>query len=111
MDFKMLEIRDAGTAIWAAAFLCESNDPQESYILRRAGFGRDTNLIQIVVFSNSRSCYDPYEWNMARTMRVAHDWVQKNWHEINSGDVVCVEHILGERETPKISERFDSASI
>lgn len=30
-------------------------------------------------------------------------------HELADGDVVDIEFILGERQTPKISERYDHA--
>lgn len=41
-------------------------------------------------------------------MHTAHKYIEENWDALKDGDVVCVEHILGERETPKVSERADN---
>jgi len=40
-------------------------------------------------------------------MTVAHAYIEKNFHNLNSGDVIDVEFILGETDKPKTSERFD----
>lgn len=41
-----------------------------------------------------------------RTLFIAHHWLRScgGWEVIRSGDVLCVEWILGERDTPKEPE-------
>ena len=85
-------------------------DEAEDYLLGRAGYGHNLEPLVMLVRMDAdggarqASC-DPFGWSCARTMQVAHEHIAKHWHELESGAVVCVEHILGERETPKESER------
>jgi hypothetical protein len=51
------------------------------------------------------TAYDPHNWN-DRTKQVSHKWIQDNWDDINDGDVIDVEFILGESTVKKTSERF-----
>jgi len=46
--------------------------------------------------------------SLARTMLEAHRHVAAHWNELQSGDVVDVEFILGETAAPKVSERVDA---
>ena len=84
--------------------MCESCDDRESWLLRRAGFGPHNRLIQLVSFNRSQTHYDPYEWG-DRTYQTAHEYIMNNWDDLESGQVICVEHILGERELPKKTEQ------
>jgi hypothetical protein len=111
VDIKLIEIRDAGTFIPAMAIRPSSRTAPERYLMSRAGFGPNAGSHADYVFLfrlQGGDCnYDPYEWGGgARTMPVAHNYILANWDRITSGDVVCVEHILGERPTPKTSERY-----
>jgi len=38
---------------------------------------------------------------------VAHDYIEKHFNELKDGDVIDVEHILGETTKKKRSERHD----
>ena len=53
---------------------------------------------------------DPYEWSDLgmglRTMQVAHNYIIEHYSGLSDGDVVDVEYVLGERLSPKISERL-----
>jgi hypothetical protein len=109
MNVKALELRDAGTFI---PILCiDMNDPVnegQHYLLRRCGYSLDgrPNVIITRLDGNGRHAFnDPYA-HSDRTWHVAHNWIIEHWSELSDGDVVCVEHILGERSTPKVSERF-----
>lgn len=125
MVVKAFEIRDRGTFIPAMGILmvptvltslsgpggAEDWGPNEAerYLLRRAGFA-DGQLVVLVRMECSgtdrHATYDPFAWGQnPRTFFVAHRYIQENWDELQSGAVICVEHILGERETPKESER------
>ena len=111
MQTKILEIRDSGTMI---AALCVNmnkpdNDTQRWY-LRRYGYPCDGNPNVVICHASMPDggtiTNDPYAWRGARTWGVAHNYIIEHWNELKDGDVVCVETILGERETPKISERL-----
>lgn len=99
MTTKFVEIRDRGTFVPALAFSIEGAD---HYLARRAGFG--DRMIYLVVLNGEKATYDPYHWDN-RTYRVAHHWLSEHWDEIESGAVVDVEFILGERSEPKRSEQ------
>lgn len=110
MLVKLLEVRDRGTFIPVFAFEATATvaeNEAQSYLLRRSGFG-DSRLIMVGKLDGGRGSvtYDPYDWTGSRTMKIAHDYIERTWDALKDGDVVCVEHILGERETPKTSERL-----
>lgn len=112
---KILEVRDHGTF---KPVLCVdvgiSENEGQRYLMRRVGFPIDgrPNIIMTALDANGEPAWnDPYGWNRnTRTMPVAHHWIIDHWSELKDGDVVCVETILGEREVPKISERYTAAS-
>lgn len=109
MQTKLFEIRDAGTLIPAIATLMGSDDDAERWLLRRAGYGHENELVMLGYLEGGRpSNYDYYNWSDGtRTMRTAHSYIQEHWHELESGAVICVETILGERTTPQVSERLE----
>ncbi len=83
----------------------------------RAGYAQDESNGPACIFFIRVSPYremgtfDPYEWpeihpGSYRTMQVSHDYVEKNWDTIKSGDVIDVEFILGETKEKKISEEY-----
>jgi len=118
MIVKALEIRDAATFIPVIAikmvpdyvFRFDETNP-ERYLLRRSGYNFDDPSVVLCRMNCSgvdrNATYDPYAWgNQTRTMPVAHDYITKNFDNLNSGDVVDVEFILGETKQPKQSERI-----
>jgi hypothetical protein len=105
MDVKMLEVRDKGTFIPVMCVEMKSENQDDRYLLRRLGYSEDNHFIQLVWISREETQYDPFKWN-DRTMYTAHKYITQNWHKISCGDVIDVEYILGETDTPKISERF-----
>ena len=109
MEIKLFEIRDAGTFIPAVAVKCQSEDEKEIYLLRRAGYGSGSTCVFLGRLATGGAEYDPYSWKCGRTMTVAHEYIEEHWSDLKTGDVVCVEHILGERDTPKPSERLGSS--
>ena len=110
MEVKLFEIRDRGTFIPAIGILCQSQDEKEIYLLRRSGYGADSTCVFLGRLATGGAEYDPYSWpGGARTMTVAHEWIERHWSELKSGDVICVETIEGERDTPKTSERLSCA--
>ncbi len=119
MQAKALEVRDRGTFIAllavdmnpdAPAFDPDAdarNDAQR-WLLRRVGYPCDgrPNVMITYLGGGRRADNDPYGWkDDSRTFPVAHAWIIDHWAEIRDGDVIDVEHILGETSTKKRSER------
>jgi hypothetical protein len=91
----------------AFAFSTDADNKEQDFLLGRVGFHGQTAIIVGFLNGERISTADAYAWN-DRTMQTAHLYIEQHWDELKDGDVVCVEHILGERETPKISEREES---
>ncbi len=109
LEIKLFEIRDRATFMPMFAFTTSSDLPGQSYLLNRAGYSPDSDIVMFGYLGQSGmpACYDPYDWN-DRTKKVSHDYIQKHWHELKNGDVIDVEFILGESNEKKISERHES---
>lgn len=108
MQVKALEIRDRATFIPAFAMQMQPDNEGQRYLLRRAGYScqTDDNIVILGMLNNpARSAYDPYDWN-DRTMKTAHEYIQKNFDDLSNGDVIDVEFILDETDEPKESERL-----
>lgn len=111
MTFKFLEIRDSATFIPVLAFTTNACDEDQigRFLLRHSGFGVVSECIFLVKLETGGAEYDPYRWpNRSRTMTVAHDYIEKHWSELKSGDVIDCEFILGITKAPKISERLET---
>jgi len=123
---KLFEVRDRATFIPVIAvhlapttpIICNRNllelpsdHPAELYLLNVLGYsgGQRTDFTPYILLARA-SCgdahYDPNHW-MDRTMKTAHKYITENWIQINSGDVVDVEFILGETTEPKKSQRHE----
>jgi hypothetical protein len=97
------------TFIPVAAFNTEPDDEAQRYLLRRAGYPADGSTIIVVNLNDCRAANSPYEWG-ARTLKVAHDYLEKHFGELADGAVIDVEFILGETDQPKVSEAKELAS-
>ncbi len=106
MKAKCLEVRDSMTFIPVVALNTAPENEGQRYLLRRAGYGQEGDTVILVNLSDCRGANDPYEWN-SRTMGSAHIYIEEHWAELNDGDVVDVEFILGETTEPKKSERHE----
>ena len=108
MEVKCLEVRDAGTFCPVICIRPVAENEGQRYLLRRDGYTaeEDERCIILITPQCHAVKYDPYDWpGPVRTFHVAHIYIQQRWVELKDGDVVCVETILGERSTPKVSER------
>ena len=110
MEIKLFEVRDRMTFIPVMAFVMESDNEAEDYLLGRCGWRVQGNPF-VVMNRLDCSCeprHNPDEWSKAsRTMRVAHEYIATNWSKLKTGDVVDVAYILGESAEPKTSERLE----
>lgn len=112
METKLFEIRDRATFIPVLAIRLNPNTEQERYLLARTGYGLTVEQQgeYIVLFKlhggvNRARC-DPFEWGSARTMQIAHTYIIEQWANLNRGEVIDVEFILGETHEKKVSERL-----
>ena len=109
MEIKTFEIRDAGTFIPALAVKMRPMDERDRFLLSRAGYGlspqSQEKYIMLVMLETERCAYAPHNWpGGARTMPVAHEYIEEHFDELENGAVVDVEFILGLSAEPKVSE-------
>jgi hypothetical protein len=107
MEIKVLEIRDSATFIPVICLRPVAENGAQLYLLRRDGYRADgEEPCVIVINAQCRGVsYDPYNWEHNRTMKYAHNYIAEHWMELADGDVVDVQFILGETDSPKLSER------
>lgn len=113
MITKLLEIRDRATFIPALAIQFDSENEAERYLVASAGYGqtREAQRGYIALYridgETGQITTSSYAWKGPRTMHIAHKYIQEHWPEINSGDVIDVEHILDESKAMKMPERLE----
>ncbi len=108
MHVKILEIRDRMTFIPVLCIWLFADNSEQQYYLRRLGHppqGIPANVSMTKLNMGEKCCNDPYMW-VDRTMSAAHLHISQNWEALKDGDVVDVQHILGETSEVKRSERF-----
>ena len=109
MEVKCLEIRDRATFIPVICIRPVADNAEQLYLLQRDGYRADQNE-RCIIFIDAqcrRVEYDPYNWpSNPRTVRNAHHYIETHWGELKDGDVVDVEFILGETDSPKRSESY-----
>lgn len=113
MEVKTIEIRDSATFIPALAIKLKPECEEDRYLLARAGYGLtpqdQSNYILLLDLNGGEGRYncDPHGWaGPATTWYEAHQWLENNWADISSGDVLDVEHEYGRTPKPKLSERL-----
>ena len=107
MKTKLFEVRDEGTFLPVVAIQCEPANERETYLLARCGYGRQPSEFVLLARLNADTelRYDPERWG-GRTMPAAHQYILDHWDELQTGDVVDVQYILGEAKTPKKSAQL-----
>jgi hypothetical protein len=111
MKVKCLEIRDRSTMLTVMCFKPIPENRAQHFLMRHDGWScSPTEHLVVVIDTHKHSAiYDCHEYSGgSRTMPEAHKYIEKNWDTLVDGDVVDVEYILGETETKKVSERFDT---
>jgi hypothetical protein len=104
MIVKALEIRDEGTCISVWAIKPTADNEAQRAILRHAGYGDHPG--DYVILMGAHDCdaaYNPMK-QRGRTRQMAHLWIKEHFDTLKDGDVIDVEFIMGESETPKTSE-------
>lgn len=105
MQIKVFEVRDRGTFIPILVIRMVSTEDSEKYLLARSGYDSKAPLCLVVHLSSNRAQYAPMTWD-GRTMPNAHRYIEKNWDNLASGEVIDIEFILGETLEKKQSERY-----
>lgn len=100
MEAKIVEIRDRMTLIPAIAICINGGDHK---LLKMAGYGARNYIALFPLNCNRGVNYDPFSWG-DRTLTVAHQHIQQEWENLNSGDVIDVQHILGETDEKVTSD-------
>jgi hypothetical protein len=108
MEIKTLEVRDRATFIPVIAVRVVPRSSSEKYLWNRAGFNTDSgsSLILLGRINDLHLEFFPPVWSN-RTMSTVHEYLQNSWDEVETGQVLDVEFILGETDKPKTSERKD----
>jgi hypothetical protein len=108
MQAKIFEVRDSMTCIPVLVVELASavSNNSERMLLRHAGYAagdRCFMLVQIAGGGGKCSC-DPYDFTGNRTLMTAFEYIQNHWDELEPGQVVDVQFILGETTQPKASD-------
>jgi len=93
IETKVFEVRDRATNISVAATRFDPDTVRESSILRHVGV--DAAAILYTNLSSTRSAIDPYELR-DRTNTTTHTFIERNWDDLVSGQLIDVRVILGE---------------
>jgi hypothetical protein len=107
---KAFELRDRGTFVPALAIQLDPANKAERWLLRRAGFSLDAaeeKQILLGSVGGGPFHYDGFDVRGNSTRFTALKYIREHFDELEPGAVICTEHIRGERETPKTSERLE----
>ena len=109
MEVKTFEVRDEGTFISVLAVRLWPRSEEERYLLSRAGYGRTEadqiggDYVMLTRLDGGLCYYDHLMWGN-RTLGCAHAYIRTCWDDLQSGQVIDVQYILGETDKPKESE-------
>lgn len=103
METKLIEVRDIMTTVVVLAVRMTASDKRERKLIAREGFNTAYPLVIFHPLSRTKATWNLYDWN-DRTFQAAHSELQLKWDLYNSGDVLDVEYVLGETDTPKESD-------
>lgn len=109
---KLFEVRDEGTCMVCMAIKPDPQDDADRWCYARTGYGtqmhEQRNYVLLAPLAGGEGVLtcDPYKHpGGARTMKVAHQYILDMWHELSSGEVIDVQYIQKEIDTPKRPER------
>lgn len=126
VETRFIEVRDEGTqmpcmvtAVNANTLILDDRD-DDAWLVQRAGWGGEQVGLYFVELLVEPGCdswakASPYQYELhtvskgfdgSRTLRIAWTWVMQHWDEVESGDVIDVQYILGETDAPKAPGRL-----
>ena len=109
MQAKAFELRDRGTFVPAVAIKLDPANEAEQYLIRRAGFHTlPSEFVLLTKIEGGKCSYDPHDWGINGTFLTAHPYIAAHFDELTPGQVICTEHLRGERAEPKTSERIEN---
>lgn len=103
LNIKMVEIRDRATCIPAFAILMMPENQEEVFLMKQAGYGFTHPCVMLISIEapwHSARCAEEWHEKSPRTMRVAHEYIEKAFHDLEDCAVIDVEFLLGEVEEP-----------
>jgi hypothetical protein len=114
MEVKLFEVRDRMTLIPCIAMrpeiTGEGKGSRDVWLLSKAGYGKNPkDNVSYVFFTpltglHEHEIYCDYFTWINPTLRVAHEYIQRNWLFLTTGDVIDIEFITGQSKTPKLSD-------
>src|ERR1035437_7365583 len=114
MITKTFEVRDAATFIPVRAVKLAPDCGEDRYLLSRAGYGimpkvQEKYVLLCRIDGGGGECHSDFHDWPNRTMHEAHKFIIKHFTALQSGEVIDIEYILGERIDKKLSEAFEIA--
>lgn len=107
METKLLEVRDRGTMMVVIGIRPAPRSDIERQMMYRCGFNTPQDYVLLGDLDGGKFAmtYDKYDYyQSSRTKFVAYGYIQEHWDELQSGDLIDVELILGESTEMKASE-------
>lgn len=111
---KFFEVRDSMTMMPIMVTEIKlTGNKAEDWLMWKVGLGRpESGCYRFLVteLQTGESHYEPHDWRpntTIRTMREAHSYIEEHYDQLETGAVIDVQFILGEKPEPKISERLD----
>jgi hypothetical protein len=107
MEIKLFEVRDRATCMPVMVTKLQDTKEKRFALLRRAGFNPfgEPVCYMFTKLVDGKSQWDAYAWGSGdRTCSTAHQYIEKHFDELEDGQVIDVEFILGETSEPKKSD-------
>jgi hypothetical protein len=116
MNTKIFEVRDRMTCcvVMATAFRAPLSR-RDRNLLALAGYGRDEDLDRYVLLAKinggaDRINDDSFAWG-DRTFHTVHRFLEEQFDNLTSGDLLDVRVILGETDTPATTDAPDRPEV
>ena len=98
---KIFDVRDRMTSLPVVAIALGGNAAAEATLAQRCGYGTPEDQAEYVLVAplagGAPLHYDVYAHpGSTRTLRVAHEFIQKHFASLDPGAVIDVREILGE---------------
>lgn len=110
MKIKVFEVRDRGTMIPVLAIKLEPDNIKQQKLLQHVGYIPFVSYYLMLHLTSFVFKYDSHAWN-DRTLGRAHHFIEQNFDSMVDGQVIDIEYILGETQTPKVSDLVYSEEI